>query len=298
MFSKFLFPLSFVLAKIWEFFASLKNLLYDKKILKINEFPDSFLIGVGNVEFCGTGKTTLAIALANYFSAKGFSVGVFTGNYKGKAKKGIFVSQSELLNDEANLVLAKTSAKIGVNEMPKTQVVILDDSFQKRHIKKNLEFCLVSDTKQKFCLPLGTLRENWKGLERADFVILTKFADENFCEKAIFLDYSRIDFEDFWDSKLVSLSSTGNFLWFKECLERNKIRTVKDFVFGDHKKFSKKELQTIFGNYKNHSFVTTEKDFLKIQVLGFDTKKIVVVKVNLDLGKINFILERIKISQS
>jgi tetraacyldisaccharide 4'-kinase len=63
---------------------------------------------------------------------------------------------------------------------PKTEVVILDDSYQHRRLRIGLNILLIDNnrlTYRDFMLPFGELRESAKNTDRADIIIITKCPD-------------------------------------------------------------------------------------------------------------------------
>lgn len=289
-----------LLSHLWFFTSEIRNLLYEKGFFQSKSYPNQFVIGIGNLEISGTGKTTLTIELAKYFESQNYKIGIFTSNYKGKAKKGIFKKVSSNLNDESNLILSQTNAVLGVKEVPQeAEIILVDDSFQKRYLHKDFEICLVANLKEKFCLPLGKLREPTKNLIRASEVIFTKSAFFETITENPKLDFSKgfvIDFDKRdLPQNLISISATGNFNWFRKCLEFNSIKTKNDFHFRDHSDFKKGEIDKIFSNYPNHFILTTEKDFPKLLNLGITKDRILIFKIKINLEEIQPILKKLEL---
>lgn len=289
------------LSHLWLKSSEFRNFLYNKNILKSKSFPEKLVIGIGNIEISGTGKTTLTIELAKYFEAKGFKVGIFTSNYKGQAKKGVFYKPNSKLNDESNLVLSQTNSALGVKEIPQNaEVILVDDSFQKRYLQKDFEICLIANLNEKNCFPLGKLRENKKNICRANEVIFTKEAFFEVSSENIKMDFSNGFVVDFAKKRklpknLISISATGNFEWFKKCLKINSIKTEKDFHFGDHSNFEAKAIKKVTSKFQNHSIITTEKDFLKLLKVGVEREKLLVFKIRLNLEEIKLVLAKLEL---
>src|SRR5690606_3909704 len=62
-------------------------------------------------------------------------------------------------------------------DRPETNLILLDDAFQHRYVKGDLNILLTTYQKPFFndqILPLGTLREHPKGAKRADVIVVTK----------------------------------------------------------------------------------------------------------------------------
>lgn len=288
------------LSHLWLYSSEIRNFLYDKNFFKSKSYPKTLVIGIGNLEISGTGKTTLTIELAKYFEEKNLKVGIFTSNYKGIAKSGNFHKPNSDLNDESNLILTKTNVVLGVKEIPpKTEVILVDDSFQKRYLKKDFEICLVANSGEKYCFPYGNLRESPQNLKRADEIIFTKEAFFEAPFGSLKLDYSKgfvVGFENKnLPQKLISISATGNFEWFKKTLKLNLINTFEDFHFRDHSNFNKIEIDKIISKFPNYSIVTTEKDFPKLLKVKVPREKILIFKLKINLEEIKPILEKLEL---
>lgn len=183
-------PLSWIYGAI----ATLRNLAYDLKALKINSV-DIPVISVGNLTSGGTGKTPLVEFLAQMLGNE-YKIGIITRGYHSEAEKKIKPSvvsdgssillQATQAGDEA-LCLAQTCPKAVVIAGPNRyqssllaqkmgcQLLILDDGFQHRKVKRSLDLVVLSSHQFKYrrsFLPYGPYREPFTSLKRADLVLI------------------------------------------------------------------------------------------------------------------------------
>lgn len=203
-----------LLLKLLEFGAifygigsGLKNLLYDKNILKPKKV-DAFVISVGNITTGGVGKTPVVSEIAKYFVAQGEKVAIVSRGYGGKLSnknvnvisdgKKVFYN-AQLAGDEpfwlatnskgAIVITTKNrfeGAKYAVEKFGVTKI-ILDDGFQHRKLHRDLDIVLM-DSKMGFgnekLLPAGPLREGMEAFSRIDkLVVVSKNVDHSRAEK-------------------------------------------------------------------------------------------------------------------
>lgn len=203
-----------LLLKLLEFGAifygigsGLKNLLYDKNILKPKKV-DAFVISVGNITTGGVGKTPVVSEIAKYFVAQGKKVAIVSRGYGGKlSNKNVNVISdgekvfynAQLAGDEpfwlatnskgAIVITTKNrfeGAKYAVEKFGVTKI-ILDDGFQHRKLHRDLDIVLM-DSKMGFgnekLLPAGPLREGLEAFSRIDkLVVVSKNVDHSRAEK-------------------------------------------------------------------------------------------------------------------
>lgn len=203
-----------LLLKLLEFGAifygigsGLKNLLYDKNILKPKKV-DAFVISVGNITTGGVGKTPVVSEIAKYFVAQGEKVAIVSRGYGGKlSNKNVNVISdgekvfynAQLAGDEpfwlatnsngAIVITTKNrfeGAKYAVEQFGVTKI-ILDDGFQHRKLHRDLDIVLM-DSKMGFgnekLLPAGPLREGMEAFSRIDkLVVVSKNVDHSRAEK-------------------------------------------------------------------------------------------------------------------
>ena len=175
-----------------------RNALYSSGFLKVKRLPCP-VISVGNIVAGGTGKTPTATWIARHLQAEGYRVAVLLHGYRRQNRTATTVVSDgdrihgsiEESGDEA-MMIARTvpgcivivgkdryAAGCAATRMMgvSTGILILDDGFQHRRLKRDLDIVTVDST-QPFgtgtLLPAGTLREPRSALKRADMVLLTR----------------------------------------------------------------------------------------------------------------------------
>ncbi|MBT3176581.1 MAG: tetraacyldisaccharide 4'-kinase [Desulfobacula sp.] len=173
--------------------------LYNKGILKQRALP-CFVISVGNIVVGGTGKTPMAIYLAQVLKKMGKQPVVVSRGYKGcyKGDAGIVSDGDKIFlsakdsGDEPYMmakrrafpiVIGKDRFKAGMRAINafKPDVIVLDDGFQHLKLKRDLDFLLLdylSPLGNKRFLPAGRLRESpLTCAQRTDALIFTRCLD-------------------------------------------------------------------------------------------------------------------------
>lgn len=190
------------LSLFYGFAVKLRNLLYDKNILKSVKI-NAKVISVGNLTTGGVGKTPVVGRLAEYFLIKNIKTAIITSGYSGKlSNKNVnLISDGQriyynaisagdeaywhALNNPSCVVLTcknrVKAAKYAVDNF-NCEVIILDDGFQHRHIFRDIDLVLV-DSLLKFgnekLLPAGPLREGKEALKRIDRLIVVNKGQDN-----------------------------------------------------------------------------------------------------------------------
>jgi tetraacyldisaccharide 4'-kinase len=187
--NKWLYPLAW----IYGWVASLRNKLFDWKVLSSEAFPVP-VISIGNITVGGTGKTPHTEYLINLLSKK-YRVAVLSRGYKRKTRGFILADENATcsqIGDEpmqifrkfpSTLVAVDANRQRGIRQLlnlpgdEKPEVILLDDAFQHRYVKPSLSI-LLTDSNRSFyddcLLPAGRLREQPANYKRADCIICTK----------------------------------------------------------------------------------------------------------------------------
>ncbi len=167
------------LSIVYGWIVGLRNRAYDWGWLRQHGAAVK-VISVGNLTAGGTGKTPMVIWVCRQLREWGFSPAVLT--------RGYGTSQGKL-TDEPAIVLKNcpdvkvvvdpdrvAGARRAVEEMG-ADVLVLDDGFQHRRLKRDLDIVVIDST----CpfgfgrmLPAGLLREPVTGLGRAQAAVITR----------------------------------------------------------------------------------------------------------------------------
>jgi tetraacyldisaccharide 4'-kinase len=185
------------LSRIYALVTAARNSLYDRGIL------DTFSLGaktisIGNITVGGTGKTPLVAYVARLLAESGENVCVLTRGYgRRDPEKRVLVSDKVTLVTDAR-VAGDEAVELGRNLLGKGMVIadanrlaaaewalrkfgisvfVLDDGFQHRRAKRDLDIVCI-DATDPFgggrTLPHGRLREPLEGLSRADVIVITR----------------------------------------------------------------------------------------------------------------------------
>ncbi|AEV97297.1 tetraacyldisaccharide 4'-kinase [Niastella koreensis] len=182
-----LFPFSLIYgAAIW-----LRNLLYDKKILRSTGF-NLPIICIGNLSVGGTGKSPMVEWIVKFLHPQ-MEVAILSRGYKRRTKGYALAGATTTALDigdepmQFHQKFPEVSIAVGeerivaipqlLHDRPNTRVVILDDAFQHRAIKAGLNIVLTNYDNlftRDWVLPTGDLRDERRSYKRADVIVVTK----------------------------------------------------------------------------------------------------------------------------
>lgn len=153
---------------------SLRNALYGAGILPASDLPVP-AISVGNLSVGGTGKTPVAAWLVGELAARGRHPAVVLRGYGDDEP-----SVHRTLNPGA-IVIADPDRVAGTAAAASqgADVVVLDDAFQHRRARRDIDLVLLSAdrwTDRVRLLPTGPYREGLGALRRASMVLVTRKA--------------------------------------------------------------------------------------------------------------------------
>ncbi|HST07857.1 MAG TPA: tetraacyldisaccharide 4'-kinase [Gemmatimonadaceae bacterium] len=157
---------------------STRGKLYDWRVLRADEFSVPVL-SVGNLSVGGTGKTPISAWLAQRLIASGVTPAIVLRGYGGDE---ILVHQR--LNPGIPVIASAERAR-GIREAiaQGADAVILDDAFQHRRARRDVDVLLVSAdawTGRPRLLPAGPWREPLRAARRATLAVITrKTADKS-----------------------------------------------------------------------------------------------------------------------
>ncbi|MED5509832.1 MAG: tetraacyldisaccharide 4'-kinase [Pseudomonadota bacterium] len=147
------------------------------------------VIVVGNISVGGTGKTPFVLWLCDQLKQAGYTPGIISRGYGGKAKQYPLDVRCDTATGEAGdepVLIARRSgcpvvvdpnrsaAAVHLLSQQACDVIISDDGLQHYALERDIEICLVDSERRfgnKLCLPAGPLREPIARLQSVDFVV-------------------------------------------------------------------------------------------------------------------------------
>jgi tetraacyldisaccharide 4'-kinase len=166
---------------IFDFVTSVRNILYDKRILSLRRASVP-VVSIGNLTVGGTGKTPATVLVTRMLASMGHRPGIVSRGYGARGGDGY-------LSDE-NTVLSEALPGVPIGQGPDrhrcaeelvasegVDCVVLDDGFQHRRLLRDLDILLIDasfPTGGGHLLPAGLLRESTDQVRRASLVVLTR----------------------------------------------------------------------------------------------------------------------------
>jgi tetraacyldisaccharide 4'-kinase len=147
------------------------------------------VVVIGNITAGGTGKTPLAIALAEALRAAGFRPGIVSRGYRGRARLVEVTPETDpaLAGDEPVLMARRARCPVWVGpdrvaaarallkRHPGCDVLLSDDGLQHYRLVRDVEIAVVDADRgfgNRLPLPAGPLREPVSRLARVDAIVL------------------------------------------------------------------------------------------------------------------------------
>lgn len=299
-----------------------RNLFYDKGIFKAAKFPVP-VISIGNLTVGGTGKTPLTLFIAEYFLSKNKKIGIVSRGYKRSSDETevvyngnelntleasgdeLYMIASELIKDhESNFfITAGNNKALAIEKCIEftPDIVILDDAFQSRYIKRDLDLLLIdaedyfeNKLSYKFILPAGNLRESFSNYKRADLVVQNN-KSSNIREKiivdSVIVKYNQAGFFDLNDNKVeiankqvIAFCGIARPEAFLSSLEKMNVNVFDFYKYEDHKNYYKNELLALFSRFDmNTVYITTQKDAVKLKQFIGELKNFRIYYLKIDM---------------
>ena len=252
------------------------------------------IISVGNIIVGGSGKTPITIKLASKYEnacviLRGYgrdSKGLFVVSSNGKILVDVKISGDEamlLANSLKNATVIVSENRVKAILKAKElgcKIIFLDDGFSKYQISKfNILLRPKDEPTNIFCLPSGGYREPKGFYAQADIELL----EGSDFKRVITIKKDTIPSE--LPSKIVLITAISKPKRLLEFLPKD----IKMISFPDHYDFTNEDMKDIQEKYKDHSFVTTGKDFVKLE--KFKLKNLYLMDLDIKINeKIDFSL--------
>ena len=338
---KWLYPITAPLAILYGAAINVRNRLYDSGVF--SSYPAAVpVVSVGGLTAGGSSKTPMAIWTIAQLIQLGAKPGLLSRGYGRKSKQPVWVSRGdgseiltvELSGDEPRMIAERfpttpvycdSNRVRGANALVEAgcNVIVLDDGFQHRRIKRNLDWVILDATLPRLAyryLPLGFLRESFSSISRAH---------------ALWLRVEKAETGNQWQAAIAKLGVTIPILSFRTRpsewrihnrtlpLDALKSKTALAFAGIAHPERFRASVQslgvkiTAFQSYRDHHFythgdltsleaqfrssgaeylVTTEKDFVKLPAV-FRSLPVAVLRVDVEpIGDISPLLNQLRLA--
>lgn len=316
---KILSPILLPLSLIYGLVVYVRNRLYDNQILLKSAVFKIPVIVVGNITVGGTGKTPhteyLVELLKNHFK-----VAVLSRGYKRKTS-GFLISTPESTSTEIgdeplqikqkfpDTIVAVDGNRVrGIRNLlekfPDIDVVLLDDAYQHRRVKANMNILLIDYSKpicKDFILPFGNLREHASEKHRANIILITKTPNElkPIDRRIIYSDIKAFPYQDVYfttfdygnlvpvfdhsktektrgelkDYQVLLFTGIANPKPLIDFLSKTIGNNIHLSQFPDHYQFTNNDIEQIekkfsLLNSSKKVIITTEKDAMRLQIFS------------------------------
>jgi tetraacyldisaccharide 4'-kinase len=261
--------------------------------------PQVPVICVGNLTAGGSGKTPIAIAIADMLRAKGHRPYFLTRGYGGSERGPALATRghsAEVMGDEA-LLLARTAPTIVarnraagarlVREKGAT-VLVMDDGHQNFSLRKCLSLVVV-DAETGFGnglqIPAGPLREPVaQGLARADAVILVGDGMPGLQDfrGPVLRAHLKADGAAFAGKSVFAFAGIGRPEKFVASLEDSGAVVTGSCFFADHHAYGENEILELRAVAGDAVLVTTEKDFVRLSMSAREGIRVLKIAATFD----------------
>ncbi len=278
------------------------SLIFLKKILIRQKNYKIPIICIGNIYIGGTGKTPVAIFVANELFDLGYKPVILRKYYQSHR------DEYNMIKKSFEHLILNNSRDAGIKEAKYKgySTVILDDGFQDYKIKKDLNIVCFNFEQligNGFVIPSGPLREPLNSLKDANVVIINGKKSTSFESKILKINknldiyYSRykpININEFKDHKLLAIAGIANPKNFFKLIEENNLEIKEKIIYPDHYEFKKHEIQNIINKAKkdNLKLIMTEKDYYKLHDLNLGDLNY--LKIKLEIYNKEKLIKRIK----
>jgi tetraacyldisaccharide 4'-kinase len=303
----------------------IRNLLYALEWLPVKGLP-SAVISVGNLTVGGTGKTPTTLWLGRELAGRGYRVAILSRGYKRNRRQPKLLEPSARARlslgsgddvseagDEPLMMAKVFGQRVGVGknryevgmhllQQIQVDVFLLDDGFQHRQLKRDLDLLILGSNGRGWVLPAGPFREPRTALRRADLYLVTGSAAEwrpyldgrpkesiyvGSLRPRALLALERSEWKDYPlslldRSKILVVSAIANPSSLYRMIYEWEGDIVDTMEFPDHYHYSARDWQRISRAARNVDLVvTTEKDILKLIRFPFAKEKLFALRVEM-----------------
>ncbi len=269
------------------------------------------VVCIGNISAGGTGKTPVAIAVADAIIARGKNPFFLTRGYGGRLAGPVVVGKNHTAADVGDepLILARKAATVVSRDRREgamlavargADVIVMDDGHQNFALAKDLSLVVV-DGERGFgnghVLPAGPLREPVaQGLARADAVIVTGDgtpALPGFNGPVLRAHVAPVGGTDWKGVRVLAFAGIGRPEKLFRTLAGLGAELAETISFADHHPYNNQELNALKARAGGARLVTTEKDYVRIAESGRDGISFLPVIATIEPHGLDRLLDRL-----
>ncbi|MDD3846060.1 MAG: tetraacyldisaccharide 4'-kinase [Syntrophorhabdaceae bacterium] len=290
-------PLAFF-SYLYQIALMAREYMYQTGIMTTQSAPIP-VISVGNITLGGTGKTPVVERLSRRFKDAGFNPGIITRGYMRK-KNGTFAvdiknDSAQTAGDEAYMLAKRTripvivgkdrlkAIKRGIKDRH-IDIAILDDGFQVRDLKKDVDLLILNGREslsRQELFPLGPYREPVARVRASDTILVSKSEPDSATiyfirgiprfqvryspvhvynvRKNVIAHYNFLK-----SKKVLAFAGLGDNQSFFQLLRQIGADIVQETSFPDHHRYTPKDMKRMESVDNIQCIVTTEKDAVKL----------------------------------
>lgn len=300
----------------------LRNFCFSHSLLRSVRLPRP-VVSVGNLTVGGTGKTPACLWLARELTRRGLMVGILSRGYRRAEKTPVILRPSDAnpasldkAGDEPLMMARIYGQTVGVGAnraesaaallrgQDNIDVFLLDDGFQHRRVRRDVDLLLLGQDATGGVLPAGPFREPKNNLRRADFLLATggdgrwtsaipkELAGVSFSASlrpVCLIGFSREGSREFpltllYRSKILTVTGIADPRGLYRLIHEWEGEIVETLEFPDHHCYTARDWQQINRMARLVDLIiTTEKDILKLTRFPFAKDKLLALRVALEV---------------
>lgn len=281
-----------------------RNRRYDTKE-DLSHQLDIPVVSVGNLTLGGTGKTPMVKWLAGWFRQQDVRVTLISRGY-GADEQGVNDEAMELEDSLPDVPHIQNpnrveAGQVAVDELA-SQLILLDDGFQHRRIRRDLDIVLIDATEPfgfGHLFPRGALREPVTSLRRAQAICLTRSnmvdeADRSAIKERVYRTAPQaiwcesitkpigllsvdeagnatelVELEDVRSKRVVAFCGLGNPEAFRHTVESLGTKLVATKEYPDHHNYTAEDIRQLgelAAGSQADLLICSHKDLVKVRV--------------------------------
>jgi tetraacyldisaccharide 4'-kinase len=301
----------------WLFWllSTLRRLCYRLHLLPSYQLPVPVIV-IGNISVGGTGKTPLAIWLAERLKQSGYRPAIISRGYGGSIHgvSPVYANSDPVAVGDEPVLLAKRSrcpvwvgrdrvavAMALLKAHPECNVIISDDGLQHYKLQRDVEIVVVDGARgfgNGWLIPAGPLRESESRIKTADAIVYNggksvsgafTMTLESAALHNLVNPTKTASVADFFGQHVYAIAGIGNPERFFHQLQDFGLQ-FEQLAFPDHHVFQAADLQSI----KAEAILMTEKDAVKCSAFAQPNWWYLPVNAMVDEALANRILNKLR----